>query len=128
MLEELLEKYDLLHSSIICGGKEKLNINYILDGKVYISLVALIKGEEKKFSYDFDDNDNFKNFVVPKILERFISKNVSIEIRRIMGSDSVGTLVVERKDGKDSLIIRNCSKEVMDFAEYFLNSLLKVNE
>lgn len=128
MLEELLEKYDLLHSSIICGGKEKLNINYILDGKVYISLVALIKGEEKKFSYDFDDNDNFKNFIVPKILERFISKNVAIEIRRIMGSDSVGTLVVERKDGKDSLIIRNCSKDVMDFAEYFLNSLLKVNE
>ena len=128
MLEELLEKYDLLHSSIICGGKAKLNINYILDGKVYISLVALIKGEEKKYTYDFDDNDNFKNFVVPKILERFISKNVTIDIRRIMGSDSFGTLVVERKDGKDSLIIRNCSKEVMDFAEYFLNSLLKVNE
>ncbi len=128
MLEELLEKYDLFHSSIICGGKLKFNINYILGDKVYITLAALINNNEKKESYDFINDDNFNKFIIPKILERFISKNIDITMRRIMGNNNFGTLVVERRDQKDSLVIRNCSIEVMDFAEYFLKSLLDVNE
>ncbi len=117
MVEELLSKYDLYHSSILSGGKIKFNINYLPDGSVYISLVAIINDEEKKYSLDTIDDDDFKNYYLPKILERFISKNIKLQIRKIMGSNDHGTIIVQRNDLKDSLIIRNCSVKVMELVE-----------
>lgn len=117
MVEELLEKYDLYHSSILNGGKIKLNINYLPEGNVYISLVALIKEDEKKYTMDTLDNDDFINYYLPKILQRFFSKNVKVQIRKIMGNSEQGTIIVQRSDLKDSLIIRNCSIRVMEIVE-----------
>lgn len=128
ILEELLNKYDLFHSSIINGGKVKFNINYILNNKVYISLVSLINKEETKESFDFTDDEEFKTFVLPKILQRFLSKNAGLNLRRIMGNESFGTLIIERRDLKDSLVIRNCSKEIMDMANKLLNSMNKLSD
>ncbi len=128
MLEDLLKQYDLYHSSIVCGGKVKFNINYILDGKVYVSLNAIINNDERKVSFDFKDDDSFKNFSLPKIIQRFVSKNVGVSVRKIMGDDdSHGTLILGRKDYKDSLIIRNCSKEVMDLVNALLDSLSEIS-
>ena len=127
MLVDLLKEYDLFHSSVLNGGKVKLNINYIYDGKVYISLLALINGVEKKRSFDFIDDDDFKNYVLPKIFQRFISKNFGLNKRRIMGNQKQGTFIVDRKDSKDSLIIRNCSTEVMDLFDNLSSSLNDIN-
>ena len=69
MVEELLNKYDLYHSSVISGGKIKFNINYLPDGNVYISLVALINDEEKKETFDTVDDEYFKNYYLPNILQ-----------------------------------------------------------
>ena len=102
MLEELLKKYDLYHSSIISGGKVKLNINYILDGKIYISLNAIIGEEERRSSFDFKDDDDFRNFVLPKIIQRFVSKNVGVTYRKIMGDKKHGTVIIGKKDLGDS--------------------------
>ena len=98
MVEELLNKYDLYHSSVISGGKIKFNINYLPDGNVYISLVALINDEEKKETFDTVDDEYFKNYYLPKILQRFFSKNVIVNIRKIMGSSSQGTIIIQRDD------------------------------
>lgn len=127
MLEKLLVKYDLLHSSIICNGKVKFNINYILDGKVYVTLTAIIEGKEYKEAYDFVDDNDFKNYVLPKIFQRYLSKNIGIKVRTIMGNETHGTLIMERKDSKDSLIVRNCSKEIIDLAYALLDSLNEVS-
>lgn len=127
MVEKLLKEYDLFHSSIVNGGKVKLNINYILGNKVYISLVSLVNGKEKKTSYDFDADEEFEKFALPKIVQRFLSKNLGIKIRRIMGNDTSGTLLVERADSKDSLIIRNCSSLVMDLVTALNDSLIDLS-
>ena len=122
-MEELLNKYDLYHSSVISGGKIKFNINYLPDGNVYISLVALINDNEMKATIDTVNDDDFKNFYFPKIIQRFFSKNVLVNIRRIMGNNTQGTIIIQRNDLKDSLIIRNCSTEVMDMVELLFNCL-----
>ncbi len=122
MLEELLSKYDLAHSSIISGGKVNFNINFLLDNKVYISINNLINNIEKKSPFDFSNNENFINFDLPKIFQRFISKNPSLNIRKIMANDSQGTIVLERKDGKDSLVVRNCTIKIMILIDKLLSS------
>lgn len=127
MLVDLLKEYDLYHSSILNGGKVKLNINFLHNGKVYISILALINNEEKKASFDFNENEELNNFVIPKIFERFISKNFGLSSRRIMGNDEFGTFIVDRKDSKDSLIVRNCSKELMDLFDNLQSSLNTIN-
>ena len=101
LADNLLKEYDLYHSSLIYGGKIKFNINYLFDGKVYVSLVGLINDEEKKSTYDFENDDYFNKVVLPKIIERFLSKNVGIKSRRIMGNEETGTYIVEREDLKD---------------------------
>ena len=123
MVEELLNKYDLYHSSVISGGKIKFNINYLPDGNIYISLVALINDNEMKATVDTVDDDDFKNFYLPKIIQRFFSKNALVNTRKIMGNNTQGTIIVQRKDLKDSLIIRNCSIDVMDKVELLHNCL-----
>lgn len=125
--EELLNKYDLLHASLICGGKVTFNINFLNDNKIYISLVVLYNKEEKKYSYDFINNEEFQKFILPKIFQRFLSKNVSVNIRRIMANDVFGTLIIQRKDMKDSLILRNCSLSDMELLESFSSSLKEIN-
>ena len=127
MLMDLLNEYDLYHSSILNGGKVKLNINYLYDGKVYISLLALINGVEKKSSFDFVIDEEFNKFILPKIFERFIVKNPGVSSRRIMGNKSFGTFIVQRKDSKDSLVVRNCSVEVMDLYDNLVASLNDIN-
>jgi len=117
VIEELLEKYDLYHSSIICGGNVKFNINYLPGGKIYISLIFLYREKEEKYSCDLDDNHEFRNIFLPKIVERFLAKNVKVAVRKIMGKADQGTLIIQRSSLKDYLIIRNCKKDVMDFIE-----------
>jgi len=128
MIEELLNKYDLFHSSILNGGKIKFNINYLPDGNVYISLVALINGEDRKYTVDIIDNDDFKFIALPKILESYFSKNPTVEIRKIMGNNNQGTLVIQGENLKDSLIIRNCTTKTMRLAESLYETLLKMNK
>lgn len=127
MVEELLNKYDLLHASLICGGKVTFNVNFLNDNKVYVSLVVLFNKEEKKYSYDFINDEEFQKFVLPKIFQRFLSKNVSVNVRKVMGNDSYGTLIVQRKDLKDSLILRNCSLDNMDLLELLSLSLKEIS-
>ncbi len=127
MVEELLNKYDLLHASLICGGKVTFNINFLNDNKVYISLVVLFNNKEEKYSYDFINDQDFQRFVLPKIFQRFLTKNVSINVRKIMGNDSFGTLIVQRKDLKDSLILRNCSLDNMELLELLSESLKDIS-
>lgn len=117
MVEELLKKYDLYHTSVISGGKIKFNINYLPEGDIYISLVALINDEEIKHSFDILDDDDFRKFYLPKILQVYFSKNVKVQIRKIMGNSNQGTIIVQRNDLKDSLIIRNCSTTTMDLVD-----------
>ena len=126
-LEELLNKYDIYHSSIVSGGKVKFNINYLPHGSIYISLVALINEEEYKYTVDYLDNNEFKERILPKILERFFSKNRDLHIRKIMGNSNQGTIVVQRKDLTDSLIIRNCSLKEMELIESIDNSYKYIN-
>ena len=128
MMEELLNKYDIYHSSIVNGGKIKLNINYLPLGNVYISLVALIDDDEKKYTIDFVDNDDFKNIYLPKILEYFFSKNRDVHIRKIMGNSNQGTMVVQREDLLDCLIIRNCSLQTMELVEALHNAFMFLNK
>ena len=127
IMEELLNKYDVYHSSIVNGGKIKFNINYLPLGNVYISLVALINGEEKKYTVDFLDDNDFKNVYLPKILEHFFSKNKEVHIRKIMGNSTHGTLVVQREDLSDCLIIRNCSIKTMNLVESIYKSYTYIN-
>ena len=115
MIEELLKKYDLYHSSIISLGNVKFNINYLPGEKIYISLVLSYCDKEQKYSLDMDNSDDFKNIYLAKIVERFLSKNVKVNVRTIMGNATQGTLIIQRHDLKDYLIIRNCKKDVMDF-------------
>lgn len=117
VIEELLKKYDLYHSSIICGGNVKFNINYLPGEKIYVSLVFSYDEKEDKYSCDIDNNGDFKNIFLPKIVERFLSKNVKVSVRKIMGKSDQGTLIIQRNDLKDYLIIRNCKKDIMDFIE-----------
>ncbi len=128
MLENLLKEYDLLHSSIINGGKVQFNINYLLDSKVYISLVGLLNGEEKKASYDFQNDEEFKFFVLPKILQRFLSKNLDLKVRKIMGTSSSGTMILESQSSKDKLVIRNCTTDVMDLADKLNQTFKSVSD
>ena len=121
-MEELLNTYDIYHSGIVNGNKIKFNINYLPAGNVYISLVTLINQEEKKYTIDVLDNDDFKNCYLPKILEYYFSKNNKVKIRKIMGTGNNGTLVVQRDDLCDSLIIRNCSLKVMNLVEEMYNT------
>ena len=114
-MEELLKKYDLYHSSIISLGNVKFNINYLPGEKIYISLVLSYCDKEQKYSLDMDNSDDFKNIYLAKIVERFLSKNVKVNVRTIMGNATQGTLIIQRHDLKDYLIIRNCKKDVMDF-------------
>lgn len=127
MAGNLLKEYDLFHTSLLYGGKITFNINYLYDGKIYVSLVGLINGVEKKTTYDFENNDDFNKIALPKIIERYLSKNVGIKSRSIMGGDH-GTLIIERVDGKDSLIIRNCSKDIMDLAKKLNEALDNLND
>lgn len=115
MIEKLLKKYDLYHSSIISLGNVKFNINYLPGEKIYISLVLSYCDKEQKYSLDMDNSDDFKNIYLAKIVERFLSKNVKVNVRTIMGNATQGTLIIQRHDLKDYLIIRNCKKDVMDF-------------
>ena len=128
MTEELLREYDLFHTTLIYGGVIKFNINYLNNKKVYISLVGLINNVETNSRYDFDNDEEFNSFVLPKIIERFLSKNYGIKSRRIMGNDENGTLIVDRNDGKDTLVIRNCSKEVMNVVDKFISALNSLND
>ena len=127
MADNLLKEYDLFHTSLLYGGKITFNVNYLYDGKVYISLVGLINAVEKKTTYDFENNDDFNKIAMPKIIERFLSKNVGVKSRKIMGGEN-GTLIIERIDGKDSLIIRNCSKDIMDLADRLNKALSNLND
>ena len=128
MLESLLREYDLFHSSVLSGGKVKLNINYLLDGNIYISIAALINGEMKKASYDFVDDHEFKTFVFPKIMQRYISKNVGLKLRMIAGGQDRGTIIIQRADLKDSLIIRNCSDKLMDLVTILIDAIGEINK
>ncbi len=124
MIGEMLEKYDYAHSQIISGSKVNFNINYLLDNQIYISIVAK-KGEiEEKFTYDFYDTDNFKEYILPKIFERFLSKNIEVKMRRVMADEEHGTLIVDGLN--DSLIIRNCSNEEMDLFEILSKAVIDV--
>lgn len=127
MLEELLNKYDLYHGGIINGSKVKFNINYLPLGNVYISLVGLINDEEKKYTIDTVDNDEFKNYYLPRIIEYFISRNPNVSVRKIMGKNDNGTFVIQREDLSDSLIIRNCNIKTMDLAETLYNSYIHIS-
>lgn len=128
MLESLLKEYDLFHSSVISGGKVKFNINYLLDGNVYVSIVALINGDVKKASYDFVDDHEFKTFVLPKIIQRYLSKNVGLKTRKIMGGQDRGTLIIQRGDLRDCLIIRNCSNDLMELVNILISSIGEINK
>lgn len=117
MIEKLLKKYDLYHSSIINGGNLKFNINYLPGEKIYISLVLSYNDKDEKYSLDLDNSNDFKNIYLPKIVERFLSKNIKVILRKVMGNIDQGTLIIQRSDLKDYLIIRNCKKDIMDFVE-----------
>ena len=127
MTESLLKEYDLYHCSLLYGGKIKFNINYLADGSVYVSLVGLIREEENKTTCDYRNNDDFNKIILPKIIERFLSKNVGVKARTIMGGEENGTFIVENSDGKDSLIIRNCSKETMELSQKLIAALNNLN-
>ena len=128
MVEGLLKEYDLYHSSLLYGGKITFNINYLNDGNVYVSLVGLIKGEEKKTTCDFENNNDFNRTILPKIVERFLSKNVGVKARKVMASDETGTFIIENSSGKDSLIIRNCSIDIMEISQRLIKALDNLND
>ncbi len=126
MIGEMLERYDYVHSLIVSGSKVNFNINYLLDNQIYISIVSKTGEDELKYTYDFYDTDNFKEYVLPKIFERFLSKNLELKMRRVMADDLHGTLIVEGTNGSDSLIIRNCSNEAMDLFEILSKAIIDV--
>lgn len=110
-LDELLARYDIYHSSIICDNKIEISINYKLNDEID---VVLSKNKDNKEVYTFKNDFDFSTCVLPKILQVFLAKNVELSKRTIMGNENSGTLVVTKTGGSESLIIRNCSKEVMD--------------
>lgn len=127
MVESLLNEYDLCHASIINGGKVTININYKFDKNVCISLVTSVDNNERNATFECLDDEEFKTFILPKILQRFLSKNIGLKHRRIMGKNSYGTLVVQRKDSKESLIIRNCPESVMNLVDILFDSLNEIS-
>ena len=118
-LEKLLAGYDLSHSSIICGNKVELNINYKSDNKIEI---LLKKNKEEQGVYLFTNDFDFNTCVLPKIFQVFLTKNKEISKRTIMGTSECGTLVLETFNGKDSLVVRNCSISVMNLFDSLENA------
>jgi hypothetical protein len=116
VIEELLKKYDLYHSSIISLGNVKFNINYLPGEKIYISLVLSYCGKEQKYSLDVDNSDDFKNIYLAKIVERFLSKNVKVNVRTIMGNATQGTLIIQRHDLKDYPVIYRPLAKKMNYS------------
>lgn len=124
-LEELLAGYDLSHSSIICDNKVEFNVNYKKDNEVE---VLLKKNKINQGTYKFKNDFDFNSCVLPKIFQVFLTKNGDLSKRTIMGTDDCGTLVIDRIDGRESLIIRNCSKDVMNLFESLENAYSNLKE
>lgn len=117
-LDEILTKYDNYHCSIIEGNCIEINVNYKSNKKIDIILVKKNKNEIlNKEIFDFKEDFDFNTCILPKIIERFLSKNKDTTIRKIMGTKDFGNIILSRNDNKESLIIRNCSKETMGLVE-----------
>jgi len=119
ILDEILFKYDIYHSSIIIGSKVQLSINYNQDSHIKVSLVRVFNNKTDKIEYSFVNDDNFSNSIFPKIIMRFFTKNSNLNKRTIMGTSESGTYYVERGDNKESLTVRNCPLSIMEILKMF---------
>lgn len=114
-LDELLLRYDIYHSSVRYGNKVVININYKAKDTVDV-VVSKVKSGRKKdtTSCHLQDDFNFRSSVLPKLLQHFFSKNTKFVVHDVMGTKDRGTRSVTTIDENESLVIRNCTNEVME--------------
>lgn len=118
-LDEILTRYDNYHSSIIEDNKIEININFKTNKIIDVIIVLKKKDEVQKKVFDFKDDFDFNSCILPKIVQRFFSKNNSTQIKELMGTNERGNIIVTRTDNRESLIIRNCTIKVMKLIKKF---------
>lgn len=114
-LDNFLSEYDGYRSSVAFGKKIETDINFLPNEKVLVLVRLLENGNEfNRYQEDFYSDFDFLTYVIPKIISRIISNNVSFEKRKIIGGNGSGTFIASSSDGKENLIIRNCSFKIME--------------
>lgn len=124
MVEELLKTYDLLHCSIITGGKVDFEVNYYGEKNVEINVFGTINDRISKKSFEFIVDDYYETFILPKMTERFLTKNLGISLKK--GKD--GRLELRRVDGATNMLISNCPSNHAVVIERLINSFKKIND
>jgi len=128
-LDDILCTYENYHNGIIEGNIIEISINYHGNTNIDISLVTKEnKTIKDKVTETFKDDFDFNTYVLPKIIQRVLTKNDNITKRIIMGTSDFGNIIISRIDNKETLIIRNCSKRIMTMVEKLEESNLKLKE
>ena len=127
-LDDLLFQYDICHYCRLNENNVEVNFNFLKDKKVEFVLLCknrlnIVSTYRCLFNLDFD----FETRIFPRVLIHFISKNSDLDKKVIMGTDSSGTLNLFRKDGKESLILRNCSIKFINIVNSLNDSILSLN-
>lgn len=127
-LDDLLFQYDICHYCRLNENNVEVNFNFLKDKKVEFVLLCknrlnIVNTYRCLFNLDFD----FETRIFPRVLIHFISKNSDLDKKVIMGTDSSGTLNLFRKDGKESLILRNCSIKFFNIVNSLNDSVLSLN-
>ena len=128
-LDNILCTYDNYHNGIIEGSTIEISINYHGNNNIDISLVTKEnKTIKDKVTEKFKDDFDFNTSVLPKIIQRILTKNDNITKRIIMGTSDFGNIIISRVDNKETLIIRNCSKRIMNMIGKLEEANLKLKE
>lgn len=126
-LDEFFKKYDLVHANLVNGGKVRLSINFSLNDMVELSILYDDEIDDKTV-YSTIEDYSFKFFILPKIVQRFLSKGNDFSKRVIMGNEEFGTVVIKNSDDTQCMVLRNCSIDVMDFLDKMFLGLSNLND
>lgn len=122
MVEELLKTYDLFHCSTMSLGKVEIEIDYYSAKNVEIKITGIFDNEKTVKSYEFLVDKYYETFILPKIFQRFISKNVGLEY--INGENFIEI----SKNGKAKLRIINAIEKHIMILDSLYNSFRKIND
>lgn len=123
MVEELLKTYDLFHCSLISGGVVDLDINYYGVNNVEIKVKGIFNKEETVKSFDFLIDNYYETFIFPKIVQRYLSKNLNFSLTK-----NNKDLMLKRDDNKSNMMLTNCPSYHVLIVENLMNSFKKIND
>lgn len=120
MVEELLKKYDLLHCSIISGGKVDLFINYYGEKNVQV----IVEGNDERKEYEFIVDKYYETFILPKVVQRYLSKNLGVS----QSKKNKKSIELKRGDNKTSLFVNDAPEYHLLIVESLIKSFKKIND